>query len=71
MMKVCENCQKLANDVDLWKTKYKEQAEEILDKLTHIKVKGRIVEVTINWDYLNKLKKQKRIKTTKSVDIGR
>ena len=21
---VCENCQKLANDVDLWKTKYKE-----------------------------------------------
>lgn len=25
---VCENCQKLANDVDLWKTKYKETKEE-------------------------------------------
>ncbi len=31
-MKVCDNCQKLAEDVDLWKTKYKEvnkQTEEL------------------------------------------
>lgn len=56
---VCENCQELANDVDFWKTIYKEKEEKIIDlKVDFLRVleeikkvnnnKCELVEVSIN-----------------------
>lgn len=59
---VCENCQKLADDVDLWKTKYKEVKKtlELAGKIICGKYPEKIMLLTPYFSKEDFLKQEKQ-----------